>query len=422
MKTVAIIHNYQIHYQELLFWELKKQGLSFEVIFTASNSAERRDPPLQDLNGYASRVGFDGPYEAAPQCSTIRYVWSSLSAVAPRIVIIGGYCDVAAWTAWVWAEVHRVPRLLWAESNYFDHRRTFWKERLKMLFVNRCRGAHVYGASNREYLVKLGMPSTAIESKRAVLNTRLFRPSDTPAAGGVRPLKLLYVGRFAPEKNLEFLLRAFADVTHRREGQEVVLELVGFGPSEPDLRRLAVDLGVETQVRFLGFMKQGQLPALYHSADIFILPSIREPWGLVVLEAMASGLPVLVSNRCGCVQDLVNQETGWTFDPFDLSALIRLLGHVAKVGKSSLLAMGQSATTIASCYAVESCARSVIGTVESALGTTGKLMPLGKRSNTGSYSPSVGARSDGEWKSFLSLEELVQLINVGAGFPWALSN
>ena len=72
----------------------------------------------------------------------------------------------------------------------------------------------------------------------------------------------------------------------------MVLDLVGYGPLEDELRGLAKELGILTLVRFRGKFLQAELPAIYRSADAFILPSLVEPWGLVVNEAMLCGLPV----------------------------------------------------------------------------------------------------------------------------------
>lgn len=363
MPRTAIIHNHPIHYQDLLFRELKHQGLPFEVLFTATSATERINTPPLDSGNFPCRAAFRGPYQAAPRWATVRNVWSSLTSLGPGVVIIGGWADAAAWTAWMWARVHRVPRILWAESNDFDKARVWWKERLKSLFVTRCQFAHVYGESNRDYLVRLGMPGHRIVGKRAVLNTALFTPHDRSSAGQHTPRTLLYVGRFSPEKNLDFLLRAFADLPQNASKPDLLLSLVGYGPLEPDLRRMASELGLDRVVQFRGSAAQTALPAIYRSADALVLPSVRETWGLVVLEAMACGLPVLVSDRCGCARDLVNPGTGWTFSPSDRAAFCRLLGQLANVPGSSLQAMGANAAALAREYAVEKCAARVISTV-----------------------------------------------------------
>lgn len=365
MLNAAIIHNHPIHYRHLLFSELAHQGLEFEVLYTASRSACRIETPAIASGPYAARIGFEGDYECAPAAGTARFVWSSLVALAPRVVIVSGYCDVAAWTAWLWARLHRVPILLWSESNSFDHPRVWWKERLKRWFVTHCEGAGVYGESNRDYLLGLGMPPHRIKTGHACLDTRLF--SRTLARARPRHKVLLYVGRFSPEKNLPALIRAFAEIEQDRTQPELVLALAGYGPQEPELRWLVAAEGLTQTVQFLGPAKQYELPRLYRNADAFVLPSLRETWGIVAAEAMACGLPVLLSCQCGCARDLVCRNTGWTFSPSDRAGLVAALQHIADAPRETLDAMGDCAAGVAARYSPETCARLIIASVQALL-------------------------------------------------------
>jgi 1,2-diacylglycerol 3-alpha-glucosyltransferase len=365
MLTAAIVHNHPIHYKNLLFQVLCRKGLQCEVLYTASGSVNRLETPSQ---GYPYRWGFDGPYERVPALTAARFVWSSLSALDPRVVVISGYYDAAAWSAWAWAEAHRRPKLLWAESNRFDYPRGGWKEQVKSAFVRRCGAANVYGESNREYLCDLGMRDRNITTKRAVIDTDLFTYSPPPARGDRSRRVLLYVGRFSPEKNLHLLLRAFARLVRDRTCPGVRLELVGYGPLEDSLHALASDLGLWNSVEFRGPARQQELPSLYRAADALILPSLRETWGLVVLEGMACGLPVAVSNRCGCARDVVTADTGLTFDPASEDDTLRAVRDLMSRPKTELERMGRAASLLARQYSPENSARLVIATIESLLG------------------------------------------------------
>jgi 1,2-diacylglycerol 3-alpha-glucosyltransferase len=366
-RRVAIVHNHPIHYKHLLFTELKRQRLSFEVLFTAARSSDRMETPPLDPELYHARVGFPGPYERAPRWGTARFIWRSLEEIQPAVVIISGYYDAAAWTAWVWAALRRRARILWAESNVFDYPRRFYKELPKRLFAAGCDLAHVYGTSSKAYLASLGVPEHRIITKRAVVDVRPFL--DAPSGDQPKPTHkvLVYVGRFSAEKNLPCLMRAFAALSQDSAAPRMVLALVGYGPLEQELRKLAADLGAGDLVQFWGPASQEELPRLYRRADVFILPSVRDTWGLVVLEAMLSGLPVLVSERCGCAQDLVSPETGWTFSPFDQLRLTQLLDEVSRNPRLVLESMGRRAAALASTYSPENCARIVIDSVNNAL-------------------------------------------------------
>jgi glycosyltransferase involved in cell wall biosynthesis len=97
-----------------------------------------------------------------------------------------------------------------------------------------------------------------------------------------------------------------------------------------DLERRRAELGLEASLGMPGFRQYDELPRYYGAAGAFVLASTTEQWGLVVNEAMAAGLPVLVSERCGCAPDLVEPgRNGYTFDPHDTQALARLMLEVA---------------------------------------------------------------------------------------------
>ncbi|WP_162505357.1 glycosyltransferase [Candidatus Arsenophonus triatominarum] len=115
-------------------------------------------------------------------------------------------------------------------------------------------------------------------------------------------LTYLYVGRLSEEKNLSFLVEIF------NERQEKLI-IVGDGPEAYNLKRKA-----KSNISFLGYINNKDLKQIYKSVDVFILPSKSEPWGLVIEEALTFGLPVIVSNKVGCKDDLVFKKNGLIFD------------------------------------------------------------------------------------------------------------
>ena len=121
------------------------------------------------------------------------------------------------------------------------------------------------------------------------------------------------------------LLESFA----RANVQNSFLVFAGDGPERNVLERRAAELGLADRVRFLGFLNQSQLPSAYCAADVFVLPSLFEPFGLVVNEAMLCGLPVAVSDRVGARFDLVRpDENGYIFPAGDVDALAAVLREI----------------------------------------------------------------------------------------------
>lgn len=135
----------------------------------------------------------------------------------------------------------------------------------------------------------------------------------------------LHVGRLAPEKNVELLLRAFARLEADLPAGRIRLVVAGTGPSLPRLRAMATP-----GVTFLGTLdRERELPELYAAADAFLFASETETLGLVVLEAMASGLPVVAAPAGGVADHLRHGVNGLAFSPGDetacLAAMRRML-------------------------------------------------------------------------------------------------
>jgi 1,2-diacylglycerol 3-alpha-glucosyltransferase len=357
---VAIVHNHPIHYKHLLFTELKKAGLDFDVLFQGGQSSIRHEQIALSDQLYRSHIAVPGPYEAAPLLTRAWFTWKKMIELRPDVSVISGYYAIECWMAWIWARLHRRPIVLWYESNEFDYPRHWPLELLKKLFVKGCNRAHVYGRTNRAYLVKLGMPYERIDIKRAVVDVDRFSIIEQkPLRKTSRPLQLLYVGRLAPEKNLHFLIRAFARCVEATKA-DVRLVLAGSGPAEASLRAQAYALNVGDLVEFKGYTPQKNLREIYQGSDAFILPSTREPWGLVALEAMLARLPVLISTQCGCAEDVVTKETGWTFSPWNEEALARLLFQLTGASPEHLQRMGESAHSLAEQYSAANCAAIIV--------------------------------------------------------------
>ncbi len=130
---------------------------------------------------------------------------------------------------------------------------------------------------------------------------------------------VLFVGKFMPRKHPEHVAMAMRRLPP--DVQAPVLVFVGEGELENELRRIAAD------AVFLGFRNQSEMPSLYGMADILVVPSEREPWGLVVNEAMACGTAAIVSDQVGCALDLVEEERGAVVPANDVDALADALAR-----------------------------------------------------------------------------------------------
>ena len=144
--------------------------------------------------------------------------------------------------------------------------------------------------------------------------------------------------------------------------------LLGDGELRPSIESHIAELDLLQDVRLPGFKQYGELPAYYGLAGAFVHASTTEQWGLVVNEAMASGLPVLVSERCGCARDLVKDGiNGFTFDPYDVDELARLMQQVTAMTEERRRAMGRSSQTIVADWGPERFADGLFQAVQFAL-------------------------------------------------------
>ncbi len=254
-------------------------------------------------------------------------LWKVLSAFCPDAVAIPGWSSRAAFLALHWCLRRGIAAVLMSESQAIDKPRFAVKEWTKRCYLRAFASALVGGRSHRDYLNGLGMRNEHIFFGYDAVDNEYFSQgaatarrysNETRQTLALPQNYFLAANRFIRKKNLPVLLRAFA----RHRAQVTVphwdLVLLGDGPLRCELVSLTRELGLEECVRLPGFQQYNILPSYYGLAGAFVHSSATEQWGLVVNEAMASGLPVLVSNRCGCAKDLViHGETGFLFDPTD---------------------------------------------------------------------------------------------------------
>lgn len=196
------------------------------------------------------------------------------------------------------------------------------------------------GRRHQEYLEYYGVPARRIFSVPHFVDNEWFAEHASFAIKSRKELRtswgaredqivILFVGKLIPEKGLATLLSALA-VIEKIFPKFYKAVFIGSGPLEADCKKQAELLGLA--IAFVGFKNQAELPACYVAADVLALSSTSETWGLVVNEAMACGIPAVVSEAVGCAPDLIDDgKTGFVFPPGDVEVMASKLTLIAEM-------------------------------------------------------------------------------------------
>lgn len=336
--------------------------IAYETASREAKYAWRRDEPAEPFSRVALRPG--AVLEALSRGECQSAMSAALDRDRPEAIAVAGYVRPECLAALRWARTEGRPAILMSESGALDRPRRWWKEAVKSRRVRRFDAALVGGPRHRDYLVELGMPANRIVlGYNAVDNTafaararRAATDSFHPPHRSARPY-FLAVARFVPEKNLAALLRAFAQYRRRADADSAWdLVLCGDGPEASSLAALVGELGLSSAVHRPGFLQEDELAPWHARAGAFVLPSLSEPWGLVVNEAASCGLPLLVSDRAGCVETLVPEpegSTGWRFDPRNETAMAAALERMARCTNEQRGRMGRRAEAVVASWGPE---------------------------------------------------------------------
>ena len=312
----------------------------------------------------------EGP---SAQCSTSvlrQRLRAALDKFAPDVVAVPGWSGRLAFAAMIWCIQNRTPVVLMSESTPDDEQRVRWKEWIKRHYVGMCSAALVGGHRNQDYLLQLGMATERIFFGYDVVDNQYFTQHTNKVREsanawrkrlGLPSRYFLASARFIEKKNLANLLRAYADyraACHRSDAAGPLaawdLVILGDGELRPQLDALREKLGLIQSTYLAGFKQYDELPPYYALAEAFIHASTKEPWGLVVNEAMAARLPVLVSNRCGCARTLVREsENGHSFDPNDVASMTQSMLAMSRTPDATRLEMAQRSEKIIAAFGPE---------------------------------------------------------------------
>lgn len=309
-----------------------------------------------------------------------RAVRALLDKLQPDVLAIPGWGYRVSRGAQRWARQQNATAILMSETKRDDARRRWWKDQLKSrLLVRRFDAALVGARPHLEYLVELGFPRERVfvgydvvdnsffheraDAARAEADSARRRDPRIPA----RPF-FLCVTRLIERKNVKRLVEAYTDY-RRQVGSDDPWDLAicGSGEEEAQIRSLARDRNVEDAVHLPGFVSYQQIGDWYGLANAFIHPALDEPWGLVVNEACAAGLPILGSGTVGACYELVKEnENGFLFDPRSTEAIAGVMATVHQLDERALKALGAKSRRLVAAFTPELFAASLFKAIDSA--------------------------------------------------------
>lgn len=373
MKLV-VVSEVPTPYRTPLFDRLRREAELY-VLYCAARDPWRGSarPDLGPAQEVLSGLSFGG-MRGGVNWKLNPSVWRRLSALRPDVVVVSGYAHPTMQLAMLWCRAHKVPYILHSESNDLTPR-ALWRRVLKAPAVR-------WAISGAASFLPVSTSASDYLSRRGGDRSRMFMLPNAPDVERIaheassiprdtaHPPTFVFVGRLVPAKDPQTLLEAFASV--RAELPSARLRIVGEGPLQLALEafraRRALD-GVE----FLGFVDQRALISLYAAADCFVLPSTYEPYGVVVLEAMAAGLPVVLSDRVGSASDLV--RTGENGFIFEAGNNVELARRMLEVISADAAKMGVRSRLIASGFSYASAVATVLDAVRLARASVYRLSP-----------------------------------------------
>lgn len=357
MVRLAYVVSHPIQYQAPLLRRIAREpGIDLTVLFGSDFSVRGYkdegfgvevtwDVPL--LDGYRSQflprlrdTGTVSPLSPLSR-GILRRLRNPDGSPAFDALWVHGYASVNALHAIFAANALGIPVLLRAESWLADRPRSLSTLLAKQLFLRLLRPAiaatlpigsrnrdywtHYFGPGMPQFLMPYAVDNAWFAQRTAVADPDKLR-SELQLTPG-RPV-ILFASKLQTRKHADHLLEAYGRLCAAAPNPPPYLLIVGDGEERARLEACARELALEG-VRFLGFRNQSELPAFFALADVFVLPSRHEPWGLIVNEAMAAGCAIIVSDEVGSHADLITDGVeGFVFPVGDIDALATALTRV----------------------------------------------------------------------------------------------
>jgi len=309
---LVIINNCPSFYKVNLYNEIAKK-INIHVIFMGlSKDAVIYDSYRDDIQFSNDILYPDKDVDKRNKLLTFFKLRSILKKIQFDKIVYGGYAiPELAMLCFLYP---KSKNILQTESAKESLNTTGWKNTLKEIILSRYHKAIVSGAIHKEVLKCLGFKGQVIISKGVGIIYKKDKKNIQKPSGA---FNYLYVGRLIEVKNIRFLVNAFNKLGKK-------LTIAGKGVLENELKEMSND-----NITFLGFCDNKKLGEIYSKHQVFVLPSVSEPWGLVVEEALYNDCVLLLSEMVGSHTELLTEPgTGCLFDPENEKSLLDAIHNI----------------------------------------------------------------------------------------------
>jgi glycosyltransferase involved in cell wall biosynthesis len=353
---LAVLNSHPIQYFAPLYRRLAQEpDIDLTVFYCSRQGSQQYIDP-----GFGQVVQWDVPllegyrYRFLPNLRRSEQMAGFFSLINPRVVLelyrgrydalwVHGHNYLTFIIAIIAARILRIPVFMRCETHLQLSRskvkQVLRRPLLSLFYRHLLAACLVIGSRNREFYRAHGVPERKLFDAPYTVDNAFFARSAHSYRAQADSIKgelhlppdkplILYASKLTLRKHPMDLLRAYERV--RQGGTPVALLIVGSGEQETELTRYRAAHDIP-DVFFFGFRNQLELPKFYAISDLFVLPSEDEPWGLIINEAMAAGLPIVASSEIGAVSDLVRDGVnGFLFPSGDVERLARAIRTLAE--------------------------------------------------------------------------------------------
>lgn len=331
MDKVAIVTNILSPYRIPLFNQIHKMENIDLTVYLLSHNEKNRLWSIDSNTAFKCKIlpdyGFDWSNSVGLICHFNPHIYSEIKKENFDLVICGGYDSLTALILLTMSKIEKIPFILWSGSTQYENRGIFRiiGKPIISLFSKHSDSFIAYGSRAKQFLISNGVAEKKIFKAYNTVDINYYkneclRHKDKKSIllkeNNIKQNKcILYVGQLTARKGLKTLLDAFKKINIDDSG--IALLIVGEGGQKQKYIDYCSSNDIDN-VYFLGYKAIDELPKYYSIADVFILPSLSEVWGLVINEAMACSLPIITTNYVGASEDLVlNGQNGYIVNSND---------------------------------------------------------------------------------------------------------